>query len=240
MAWDKDAPAGSLPLNVSDDVLRANQTALEAMVNVEHTFSTGGTAAEQGRHKFGIGLDAARAAAITSPTVGNMWFNTKDYVAHGWYIGQVYAEISTGPSVYAWVDIGPFDAALARTDEAKVWTQGQAGAWVAFTEDGTAAPLYDWDWDLDDGNFFYETLPDSSTVTIKLPTVTGLVDNANGATVMFKITQAPTTAGTLVFESGIEPSGGFQPALSTTLGTVHLVSMVMLSATSFIYTVTEV
>jgi hypothetical protein len=63
MAWDKNLPSGSADIGLGDNVIRANNAAIETALGAEHEFSTGGTNA--GRHKFVSGNDAARDAITT-------------------------------------------------------------------------------------------------------------------------------------------------------------------------------
>jgi len=48
MVWDKDKPAGNQKLRLADDDLRANNAALEAAIDEDHDFTTGGT--QTGEH----------------------------------------------------------------------------------------------------------------------------------------------------------------------------------------------
>lgn len=48
MVWDKNKPAGSQKLRLSDDELRANNAAIEAAFDLDHDFTTGGT--QTGEH----------------------------------------------------------------------------------------------------------------------------------------------------------------------------------------------
>ncbi len=50
MAFDKNKPAGSTPLNQSDNQIRDNFTALEAALDQDHDFTTGGT--QTGKHEM--------------------------------------------------------------------------------------------------------------------------------------------------------------------------------------------
>ena len=76
---------------------RASRTATENIIDTEHS-GAGGTAS--GRHKFGVGNDAARDA-ITDWEVGSIWFNTSSSPA------LLQRVVSTGPVV--WENIaGPY------------------------------------------------------------------------------------------------------------------------------------
>lgn len=83
--WDKDKPASSTSLRASNPQILTNFSDLETALNREHTFSTGGTEADQAHHKKG----SARAyfqdaepgtrvdgGAFTSNDLGSLWFDT--------------------------------------------------------------------------------------------------------------------------------------------------------------------
>ncbi len=85
MAYDKDKPASSTSLRSSNPEILTNWSALEAALNREHEFSTGGTVADQAHHKKG----SARAyfqdsepatrvdgTAFTSQDLGSLWFDS--------------------------------------------------------------------------------------------------------------------------------------------------------------------
>lgn len=57
MAWDKDKPAGSEALSDSDDLIRANNAAIETAIDQDHDFTTGGT--QTGKHNQVSLIEAA-------------------------------------------------------------------------------------------------------------------------------------------------------------------------------------
>lgn len=73
--WDKMRPLGSEPPALIDDRLQENFAALEAAIDLEHDFTTGGS--QTGRHALGRGTTAQRAAAYPTPAEGNVWANTE-------------------------------------------------------------------------------------------------------------------------------------------------------------------
>jgi len=48
MVWDKEKPQGNQKIRLSDDEIRANNAALEAAIDLDHDFTTGGT--QTGEH----------------------------------------------------------------------------------------------------------------------------------------------------------------------------------------------
>lgn len=85
-AWDKDKPAATTTLRISNPQILANNAALETALNLEHEFSTGGTTADQCHHRPGSARayfqDAAPSTradgstAFTSTDLGSLWFDT--------------------------------------------------------------------------------------------------------------------------------------------------------------------
>jgi len=225
MVWDKDIPTGASFVSQGDNTIRANNAANEAAVDLEHYFATGGT--QDGRHKIGIGNDAARDFAIPSPLDGNIWLNTKDYSANGWMILQVY--YATG---VAWKDTGYLDANVAELDTAQVWSAGQAGTYTTFSTSSS-----DWNWNCDTSQYFKGTLPDAGTREIQAPTGTLFASNNAGSWTL-EVTQAPTTASTLTLDpTYFFPAYGGQPPISTVLGSINMVYVTLRSNSTFFYSV---
>lgn len=85
MAFDKDKPAASTSLRNSNPEILANWSAIEAALNREHEFSTGGTVADQAHHKRGSARaffqDAEPTTRVdgttfTSEDLGSLWFDS--------------------------------------------------------------------------------------------------------------------------------------------------------------------
>lgn len=92
--WNQNLPSGGIAFNQGDNDIRKNNGALQDALAREHNFP-GDQGIDAGRHTFGVGGSTTRDAAITSPSDGNMWFNT-DF---GSGLLQVYIS-------GAWVTIG--------------------------------------------------------------------------------------------------------------------------------------
>ena len=85
-AWDKDKPSATTSLRSSNPELLANNAALEAALNREHEYSTGGTTADQAHHRPGSArayfqdtapsTRADGSTAFTSTDLGSLWFDT--------------------------------------------------------------------------------------------------------------------------------------------------------------------
>ena len=72
MAFDKSLPKGTDKIRDSDDMIRANNAALEDAIGQEHYFITGGD--QTGYHKFPFGTTAERPAAGHA---GRIYLNTE-------------------------------------------------------------------------------------------------------------------------------------------------------------------
>jgi len=78
-AYDKTLPSGSASIRIGDDKIRDNFAALEEALLVEHNFPDNAGGSRRGRHKFGVGTQGARTAAIGTPAAGEVWFDTTYY-----------------------------------------------------------------------------------------------------------------------------------------------------------------
>lgn len=125
MAWDKDSPDGSVltPAQV-DDAIVTNNTALEAALDDEHYFATGGT--QTGRHKFRRGTQADRGA-LANVFNGMLYFVT-DLVS-----GQI---VPTIRDAGAWVSLTVYDVFVARLNLQNLWTKPQYATWETLTLSG--------------------------------------------------------------------------------------------------------
>lgn len=127
MAFNKDLPAGSTAFNQGDDAIRANNYAIEAALNQEHIFVTGGE--QTGYHKFlhdteaNIEATYTTAGAFAFATDATGYTNPVPYFYDGtsWYHG-ITEETLTIPND---------------------WTAGQYSTPNALTPGATVAS--DWD-----------------------------------------------------------------------------------------------
>lgn len=128
MAWDKDVPAGSTKVSASDDLIRANQAAIETAVDQEHAFATGGT--QTGRHSFDRDTEANRDAASPAYENGGIFFATD--VRSGYHVLQV-----KDSGTFENVDVNPVDGSslptLPRVNAQSRFTVAQFGKWEALT-----------------------------------------------------------------------------------------------------------
>ena len=115
---------------------RASRTALEGLIDVEHD-ATSGT--KDGRHKFAVGDDTAKAA-ITTWVNGSIFFNTDD---SGLVTTRYYPQIRAGGS---WLRLPN-----AFLDLQQSWTAAQGAEYSALSYAAAIAP------DLALSNFFSVT-----------------------------------------------------------------------------------
>lgn len=92
--YDKTLPSGSASIRLGDDKIRDNMAALEEALSVEHNFPDNAGGSRRGRHKFGVGTQAARTAAIGTPATGEVWFDT-NYYAWSVYDGTAWRVIGS-------------------------------------------------------------------------------------------------------------------------------------------------
>jgi hypothetical protein len=223
MVWDKTIPDGSKKLHNIDDDLRANADALETALNTEHRFATGGT--QDARHKFGVGADAARTAAIPSPTSGNLWLNDVQYATYGYYVGQVYDGA-------AWADLGPNDPDIVRHDEANNWTAGQASTYQTPTV--TPGPPDQWDWSVNTGTYWHKL----TTANVQLNNPTGaLFTSGNGGYWMISILNDGVGSHAITFGSAYVPAWTSQPDLNPTASAYTFVHLTLRQDAKLVYTI---
>lgn len=77
--YDKTLPSGSVSIRQGDDKIRDNFAAIEEALSVEHNFPDNSGGSRRGRHKFGVGNQAARNAAVGTPATGEVWYDTTYY-----------------------------------------------------------------------------------------------------------------------------------------------------------------
>ena len=100
MAWNKNKPAGSDSLKVSDDNIRANNAHLEEALNREHTFpGTGGATGTSGLHKFAIGDAAAQAALPGAQLFAGRLYIRSDLKQLQYYDGAAWQSLGIGVGV---------------------------------------------------------------------------------------------------------------------------------------------
>jgi len=126
MAWDKNLPDGAVNIAQGDDAIRANNTAIEAAMDFEHEFATGGVVT--GRHKFQLATKAT-IDALTDPTVDGALALASDPRPNA---SLVYFDLTSGDWLY--VDVGTGD--VARIDEIGSWTKMQSSLWDSVTPSG--------------------------------------------------------------------------------------------------------
>lgn len=138
MAWDKDVPAGSTKVSASDDLIRANQAAIETAVDQEHAFATGGT--QTGRHSFDIDTEANRDAASPAYENGGIFFATD--VRSGFDVLQV-----RDGGTFENVDVEPLDGSslptLPRVNAQSKFTVCQFATWETLTIPGSGLVAVD-------------------------------------------------------------------------------------------------
>ncbi len=200
MVWNEALPAGTEKLSAVDDLIRDNNSAIETIVNKEHSMTTGGDLT--GLHKFGVGDDSARTAAITTLLGGRIWFNDDEQ----WLRLQVY-----NATAGAWESL---DDDIPRVNVAQVWESGQLSPYTQIT---SAATL---NWDVDDSNMFYVNLAHNATLAYPTSTLTLLAANVGGN---FTISVKQTGSFTLAFASGLNPAWGSQPPIDTVLNSYTLI-----------------
>jgi hypothetical protein len=200
MAWDKLKPDGSKPLKIGDDVIRANNYALEVAIAAEHVFATGGD--QTGRHKFGRGTSGTRDA-ITEWVDGSIWYNTDT-------TDLVVAQVYNGST---------WDPVAEYLDVENQWAKTQFGTWT--TKTGTTV-----NWDLSEGQYFDLTL--SGNTTINFPTLP--TDTSQAASFIWRIRQATSGGPhTLAWEALMDWrwAEGIPPVISTSAGEVTQVMFLL-------------
>lgn len=207
MAFDKDVPAGNTKISIGDNGIRANNTALEDAIDLEHDFTTGGT--QTGRHHFPVDSEANLALLSPAGVSGGLAIAT--------------GVRSDGVLVYnngsAWVraDCGATD--LPRLDEVNEYTAPSHSVWTSVTPGGGSVAI-----DLDDGPTFYATI--SGDVTVANPT-----NVVSGYCLNFLIQLTWSGAGhTVSWGSNYRASSGVAPIYTTGDGDVNLFACTVLPA----------
>ena len=211
MAWDKNQPVGSVIANQLDDLIRANNDGLEAALNKEHHFTTGGNLT--GVHKFGVGTEANRTATTGIAVQGAVWILTGGDIPAGQGEFTFY-----DTTVAAWRKAGGRMLLELNSN----WTKAQYGDWVTIPV--TAGPTYIPDFSA--SNFFkIQPITNFSLVNpINKPAA------GKAASYVFEITQdGDVTPEVITFDSAYVFTNGQAPVLSTGAGAVDLLYGVLRS-----------
>lgn len=186
MAWDKSQPDGSvLTANLVDDRIVENNKALEAALDAEHVFATGST--QHGRHKFGVGVVAARDGISQLLHNGAIWFITDNGSGNGGLgeivDGNAILSVYDGPNS-RWIHV---DARML-LEVRNAWLKSQHGYYETLSIVGTPVGTVASDWA--NTNFF--KLNATSDFTLSNPTnmpTDGAGGVKPGGTWIYEITQ---------------------------------------------------
>lgn len=200
MAWIKTLPDGDVGIEQGDDAIRTNNDALEAALNTEHYFVTGGS--QTGRHKFGFGTTAVRNAL--TPQEGMIWFNTDAY-SGSVDLAHIVVQGYNGGS---WRNLDVLQSNLFRTDKQTRSTVPQYADWlnVPIVTGNVAC-------DFLTSPRKYCTLTQSVTLTNP---VNDLGAGVASADVMFDFIQNGTGGWTVTFGNNYRSANGLVPVISTT------------------------
>ena len=223
MVWSKDLPDGTKALNLGDNDIRANFTALEDALDLIHYFATGGS--QTGLDKSMSGSTSTRNSTITSPALGNHWLNTSNLSSHGFLVLQRYDGAD-------WIDVGPYSLVPYLAD-ANVWTGANVETYTALTEAG-GGPGNTWDWVLNTSTAWKGTLDDD---TILNNPTGSLIAADRRCSVVVQVTQDAAVARTLTFGTNLLPAWGGQPAVNQTLSAITFIHMTLRSDQKWIYSV---
>lgn len=205
MAWDKDLPDGDLDIAQCDDDIRANNTALETAMSVEHRFATGGN--QSGRHVFQSGGSAA-IALLTNNATGSIAFrdDVRSNFCLYYYNGSAYVPVMSG------------DPYLPYTNEQSQFTACQVAQWQEVTPTpgtpdtlaiNTAGSPLKW-----------ATIVGDTIISNPIGTLSGY-----GTIVTLELIMDGTGGYTITFGSNYRAVGGVV-GISTTASTKTLLSLV--------------
>lgn len=140
MVWDKNIPIGTSFLSIGDDIIRDNQAAAEAAIDLEHYFQTGGV--QTGRHKFPRGTSTGGGNDRDTDPVA--WQDGSLFLANDVRSGKHVVELYNGG---AWdrLDVDPLDGSgdptLPRTSERSLFKTCQHANWDVITATGSVPAL---------------------------------------------------------------------------------------------------
>lgn len=223
MVWQKTRPAGNVALRQSDNNLRENAEALEAALDLEHFFETGGQ--QDGRHRFAPEDDTARAVSISSPEEGNIHIN--DGTDHE--SGNPYLEVYTSS---AWASLDVDISEVARTDVSKTWTEAQVATYEMLTPAAGSIA-----WDYTDASVFKVTLSAGTLTAYTLASPTTTVPANAGGVWLFEVTQGGSADHTLAFGADFVPEFGAQPVIQTGASAITYIWVYSGSDQKLIYSV---
>ena len=204
MAFDKTLPDGDASIGIGDNVIRDNNEALDAGLNLEHYFTTGGN--QEMRHRFARDTLVARDAPAVAWQDGSIFFRTD--LRTGRLVIQVY-------DVGAWenVDIEPMDSAtsliptLPRLDSKSDFIACQYATWLSVppTVGGPGDQIA---MDFATSPLKYSTLDDDTEVVNPTNEESG-----KGTTVILALLQDGTGGRTVTWQSEYRTAGGETPVV---------------------------
>jgi hypothetical protein len=135
MVWDKLLPAGGVSISQGDDAIRENNDKLEAAIDLEHKFTTGGP--QDGRHTFLLATEGMQNG-FSVLAADDGWVLLRDDVRDNacWYYYD-----STHASGGGWypMDVGTGD--IPRIDEQSLYTVTQWSEWQEITVGGATVAI---------------------------------------------------------------------------------------------------
>lgn len=210
MTWDKDLPDGSVSIAQGDDVIRDNNAAIEAALDLEHQFATGGLVT--GRHKF-LSADLAAQDALGVDSDDDSWIILRTDVRGNrcWF----YYDGTAGE--WKPIDLGTDD--VPRLDEASEFTQVQWSKWDQVVPSGATLAV-----DFEKSATQYAAVPASSLLTISNPIN---LKASYGASVTIQLTNAGSGA-TLAWGTDYKFVGGVSPIFDATSGALNVYNLTVL------------
>jgi len=201
MAWTKTLPDGDQSIGIGDDAIRDNNDQLEAALDLEHRFATGGN--QTGRHKFFVGTPT-QIDALTNAVEGSIAFDD-DTLAADRPTLWVY-----DGSAWNTLDI---DQAIGRLDEEGDWTAPQSTQWVSVAVGGGLLPI-----NMNLSACKYATLPASSTTTIQGPS--NAPTSGYSQSVILQLTNGGVDC-VLAWDTQYRASQGVEPLFDASSGAVN-------------------
>jgi hypothetical protein len=231
MAFDNSKPAGNDPIADGDDAIRANNTAIQGAVDLEHDFADADGAQQTGRHKFEItNILGAGSLLAPSPVDGSIALDDTTRT------GRLALTAYRGGS---WEGVVSGDTTAPLTDEQNQWEAAQLSGLtnittsITGTGDGAALQL-----DLADGAYQHATIP----VGVTTLTVVGFVADVlplTSTTINLELTQ--NAAGNVVLNWGSDfvASNGIKPVMGPSSNLPTLFQITRLSTGSLQWLVTS-